>query len=281
MKYQFDLEIANTKEFFDENGFVIFKNVFTIDEVKSAREVLLEIFNVPSAYDGDWDNGEIIKSIRADIFNRYAKTRNLFYNQKVLEAIKSILGNEIAFVPEMVGHKQGFGGWHKDTTSQENAGNTFHYEKDWLMIECAIYLQDNDENFGGGLDVIPGSHKEEKDRFLTPKKGVLSRLVKKLLNFDYSKIDSQNVFSIPSKAGDFIFFNKRLVHRSTPFKQDIEIPKAKEKLALFFVGGKNNGHLNSYFNYIKSRKDYKYLKNFEYQMDFLNECKQNNITLVS
>ncbi len=98
---------------------------------------------------------------------------------------------------------------------------------------------------------------------------------------DNSKIDSQNIYSIPSKAGDFIFFNKRLVHRSTPFKQDIEIPKANEKLALFFVGGKNNDHLISYFNYIKSRKDYKYLKNFEYQMDFLNECKQNNITLIS
>lgn len=158
MKYQFDLQKANTKEFFDKHGFVIFKNVFTIDEVKYAREVLLEIFNVPSAYDGDWDNGEVISSLRADVFNRYEELRCLFVNQKIMKCIKSVLGEDIGFVPEMVAHRKGFGGWHKDTTSQERAGNVFHYDENWLMIECAIYLQDNDSIYGGGLDVIPGSH---------------------------------------------------------------------------------------------------------------------------
>ena len=282
MKYNFDLTKANTKEFFDKNGFALFQNVFTPEEIQAARTTLAAIFDKPSAFEGDWDNRVGIHSLRADLFNRYESLRWLFFKPKIQAALHKVLGDNIGFVPESVAHRKGFGAWHKDTTSQERAGHTFHYEPDWMMVECAIYLQDNDETCGGGLDVIPGTHFEVSDEY-TKAKGLQEKVTNKILRtlFNTNTDSLRKGFHIPSKAGDFLFFNKRLIHKASPNNLTEELSKEKEKLAIFFVGGNNNEHLHSYTDFIKSRKDYVYMQNYKYQDSFLAACEAQNIKVVS
>src|SRR5262249_3919397 len=59
--------------------------------------------------------------------------------------------------------------WHKDTTYLELNGHKFHWERDFLMVGAAYYLQDNSPEYGGGLDVEPGSH-YQPDYFDRPRK---------------------------------------------------------------------------------------------------------------
>ncbi len=130
----------------------------------------IDLFTKPVKFDGDWDNRPAVKALRFDLVNRYKEFRGLFFKPELHAALKVIFeDNETAHVPESVIHFRGFGKWHKDTTTQDIAGRKFHYEPDWLMVECAIYLQDNTPKYGGGLDVIPGTHKEPYDRYVEPK----------------------------------------------------------------------------------------------------------------
>jgi hypothetical protein len=81
-------------------------------------------------------------------------------HKPTIEILRKLLGNDFVVLRECAAHFQGFGGWHKDTTSQEFAGHLFQWSENYLMVEVAYYLQDNDEEYGGGLDVEPGSHRK-------------------------------------------------------------------------------------------------------------------------
>lgn len=280
MKYNIDLSQADSKAFFEKNGFALFKNIFTPEEIQKAREQLFAIFNKTSEFEGDWDNRPGINSLRADLFNRYPEMRWLFLKPQVQEALKKILGDDIGFVPETVAHRKGFGAWHKDTTSQERAGHLFHYEPNWMMVECAFYLQDNDKVYGGGLDVMPGTHLEGKDVY-SKSKTLWTRIKNRLFKNLIKDKESEPGFHIPSKAGDFLFFNKRLIHKASPIHTTEEVPPQHEKLAIFFVGGKNNEHLMNYTNFIRTRKDYVYMVDYAYQPDFLADCAAQKIELVA
>lgn len=275
-----DMSKADSREFFQKNGFAYFKNVFSGNEVATMRQQVLEIFKKPSEFAGDWDDKPPLTAIRADLFNRYQQLRWIFYKPEIHAALKKILGDDIGFVPESVAHYKGFGSWHKDTTSQENTGMHSQHEADWLMVECAVYMQDNVKEYGGGLDVVPGSHKS-KDDFLSKKgNNVVDRLLNKVSTKMVQNKKSKQAFHIPSKAGDFIFFNKKLDHRASPCKSP-NVPVDKEKLAAFFIGGVNNKHLGHYIDYIKNRKDYLYMINYQLNKDFANECKERGINLIT
>jgi hypothetical protein len=273
-----DLTFADSKEFFDEYGFALFKNVFSKDEILLMRAQLRSLISMPSSFPGDWDNGQIFKSLRADIFNRNENLQWIFLKQELSDALRKVIGNEIAFVPEMVFHYMGFGNWHKDTTSQENANVNFHYEPDSIGVECAIYLQDNSDEFGGGLDVIPGSHKMKFDPFIKPK-GIAEKIISKVIKNDIQEECSKKTFRIYSEAGDFIIFNKKLNHRSSPLNNK-NVPVDKEKMALFFIAGVDNRHLAEYVKFIKTRPDYTYLKDYSYSEDFYRKCISSNIKLL-
>ena len=278
--YKFDLNKADTRDFFDEHGFALFRNIFSPDEVKKMRETLNKLFSAKATFPGDWDNKDWIKALRADLFNRYPELRWVFYKTEIHQALQKVLGHDIGFVPESVAHYKGYGNWHKDTTSQENDGVKIQYEPDWLMVECAIYLQDNSELYGGGLDVVPGSHRNQEDQFINSKGlGYISSAINRVKVPVVQTIKTKNGYHIPSKAGDFVFFNKKLDHRASPCAA-ADMPKEKEKLAIFFIGGVNNQHLLEYTNYITTRPSYLYMHDYVVDPEFVRECNEQDITLI-
>ncbi len=277
MPQTFSIDNADTKEFFDEYGFAIFRNLFSAEEIAKLRKESENLFSQPKVYDGDWDDKPLIKAMRADLFNRYDQFRWAFYKPELQQALTKILGT-VGYVPESVLHYLGFGTWHKDTTGQETEGHEFHYAPDCTMVECGIYLQDNSPIYGGGLDVVPGTHKQDKDYFvITKEKSVIRKVISRIQRDRIQAYNTKNCFFIPSKAGDFVFFNKRLNHRGTPCHQR-PIPKEAEKHAIFFIGGKRNEHLENYTRYIMRRYDY--MKDYKLDEKFVAECKERGIYLV-
>jgi len=80
-----------------------------------------------------------------DIYNGYPEARWLLFHKPVLDVLRSLLGEDCSEIPECSVALNSFGvnqwgGWHKDTTTQEIAGYDLHYQDDFLMVGLAYYL---------------------------------------------------------------------------------------------------------------------------------------------
>ncbi|AFY35680.1 phytanoyl-CoA dioxygenase family protein [Calothrix sp. PCC 7507] len=251
-------------EQFHKDGFLLVPSVLEKEQVVELRNSLINLFNSKITFEGDTDH------LRNDICNRYQEFRWLVIHQPIVSALKSLLGNDFVYLPEIGAHKSFYSTWHKDTTSQEAAGLQFQWQPNYLMIEAAIYLQDNDE-YGGGLDVIPGSH-------LYPDLSTNSAA-----HDFWSKITPPPyIHSVQSKAGDLILFDFRINHQaSLPTKCSVNlIPDSKQKLAIFIACSANNKYVVSYKKFIYSRPSYHYLKDYQYQEDFLQLVRDNGLILA-
>jgi len=274
-------ELATSK--FHSDGYLLVSSVFNMDEIDFLRERLIEKFD--SDIRGKSDTPDCLY----DIVNRFQDFEFLLENETFLNIFREILGADFVFIPEMVAHDSSFGDWHKDTTSLEYSGHLFHYESDFLMIQTAVYLQDNTEEYGGGLVAVPGSHMEPY-----PDKYVASRMIAhknsakfgvriknhllrflKICGYKPKELTRSGQVHIPSKAGDVVIFNLKLDHKAAWPKRNI--PNERRKLALYFVCSKNNRHARAYVNYLQSRPEFSYLKDHKYSERLLK--LSNNIFL--
>ena len=270
--------MSDSREELNQRGFVRVPGIFTPEQIAELRVVHDNLFSMPASYDGDLDGQGKIGSIRFDVCARNEGLHWLLVHPPMLDVLRSLLGDDFVFLPEMAAHAGGFGDWHKDTTSQERAGNKFHSEDDFRMIQVAVYLQDNGE-YGGGLDVIPGSH-NLADRYLSRTDPSLAnrirRRVTKQLGLDRGPEDA---ISIPSQAGDLVCFDVRLDHKASwPLSRKQTPPKVK--YAIFFMASANNAHARKYVEYIQSRDDYTYLKGHEYPKDLLELASGHGVNLM-
>ncbi|BAY60651.1 hypothetical protein NIES22_07100 [Calothrix brevissima NIES-22] len=251
-------------EQFYKDGFLLIPSVWTKEQIVELRHTLINLFASEIQFKGD------TPQLRIDIFARYKQLHWLIVHPPLVAALKSLLGNDFVYLPEMAAHKSFYSSWHKDTTSQEAAGNIFQWQPNYLMVEAAIYLQDNDE-YGGGLDVIPGSH-------LYPD----LRTNPAAPEFWQKITPTPSTYSVPSKAGDLVLFDFRIDHKATlPTNSSIEeIPEEKRKLAIFLACSANNEHVVNYKQFISSRSDYHYLKDHQYPDDLLALVKHHNLLLI-
>jgi hypothetical protein len=244
---------------FLNDGFLLVPSVFKEGEVRRMREQLARMFASPASKEGDYDGRGTLGSVRFDPFCRNPELAPILGHSGMVSALKSLLGDDFLYLPEMSAHCGGFGDWHKDTTQQEKAGELFHWSPTYATVEAAIYLQENGE-WGGGLDVIPGSHRVH-DRWVARRSMVeelRARLERRRL------IPWTRGFTIPSKAGDLVLFDFRLDHKATWPKRTGEIPAENRKYALFAACSANNEHAQSYLRYIKRRPDYAFLRGHSY-----------------
>ena len=165
------------------------------------------------------------------------------------------------------------GHWHKDTSAQLKAGHRFHFEPDYAMVQCALYFQDNSVEYGGGVDVIPGSHRTA-DSCSSPLQRVANRLRKKGL-----WPEKRGGTSVMGKAGDLVLFDFRIDHRGTPAAV-LPVPAAARKFALFIAASADNAHARAYADYIGGRADYRYLREHRYSDAFLEEAKRKGVSFL-
>ena len=151
---------AEQKKQFEEKGYLLVPGVMSKEEVAEMRKKVLHIFD-----SGEWKKSPYnTKLSLSDVFETFPEFLNYTLKPKVLEVVKGLLGENPLLMPESAIHYRLYTPWHKDTTSQERAGHNFHHKPEALMIEAGFYMQDNDE-YGGGLTVMEGSHRT-KDNFV-------------------------------------------------------------------------------------------------------------------
>lgn len=277
---------------FEKNGFYLFKNVYTLNEIKTFRKACEKLINEPSISDiGDTSH------IKGDVFHRSKVIRELFFTEKLIKNIEQVLGENFHILPEISVMKSQFGRWHKDTTSIELFGHDFHKHDEFRIVNVAIYCQDNTE-YGGGLDIVPGSHKEsdlytefyrkESEEYEKGKKETVilpesSKSKKSAFNFLKRVIEfflrrtpiikkhfiPKNVFEhpldssdvkqdklrIPTKAGDVVIFDLRLDHKASWPTIQIEDSNKHIKYAFFAICGRNNAETVRYREYLNERSE--------------------------
>lgn len=134
---------------FKDSGYLLIPKILSPDQISWLRAFLRPKFDtVPECrFSGDTSN------VLFDVFTRYPEMRWLLFHRPTINVLKSLLGDDFVVLRETAAHLNQFPLWHKDTTSQEKDGKLFHRERDYLMVEAGYYLQDNTEEYGGGLDL--------------------------------------------------------------------------------------------------------------------------------
>lgn len=261
------------REDFDRDGYAIVRDVFTTPQILRLRADLLEIFDAPVAFAGDRARAKNAAGLRMELTARYPQLRWLLVHPPLLAAIRSLLGDDFIYLPEMSAHDSGYGGWHKDTTSQETAGHTFQWESGFRMLEAAIYLQENHPLYAGGLDVVPGSHKRH-DWFIGRRS--LRERVQRGITLATKRR------ALPTRPGDLLLFDFRLDHRATQPAPLLDVPASHRKLAVFFACSANNSYAQRYREFLASREDYTYLHGaHEYPPDLQQLAASASIQLLA
>ena len=196
-----------SKESFFKNGFIIIENVLSEKEVSSIRETLFSHFK------------NLDKKVETINYALQSELAKLQFNDKLLHSIRSVIGNELVLVNDFNFQFNAFHvkdktkGLHADCNSEFNLRNKYLFSKDYQFGKVGIYLQDNSESMGGGIDVVPGSHKTFTKFSSTILNYIYSRVFQKL-----HKFNNQRRIRVPIKAGSAVYFDSRLLHASTPPK---------------------------------------------------------------
>jgi hypothetical protein len=292
---------AEQKAQYRRDGYLLVPKVLRAEHVTWLRSFFRPRFDLPpeQRLPGDTDHWLV------DIFCHYPEARWLCFHEPTLQVLRSLLGEDfILFAFEGTVHFNWFGGWHKDTGSPERDGHTFFLDKDYEMLTVAYYLQDNTAEYGGGLDVEPGTHRQP-DLFIPPPapgpRSILKRVwhhIDRSARREYwiaherhqawKPYTPSNVYSIPSQAGDLVLIDSRINHHATPSRRATQggfiargiLPPEHEKLAIFFGCSRNTAPAPVYVKYIMGRKDYPYLKNYAYPVDLLEAAKQAAVNIM-
>jgi ectoine hydroxylase-related dioxygenase (phytanoyl-CoA dioxygenase family) len=119
---------------------------------------------------------------------------------KALSAFHDILHQQLSMFPNITVRVDTQAPWHLDEAFRRPHSGWEDGDCDFL--QAIVYLQDNGLG-GGGLDVVPGSHRLNE---LAGKVGSVRDVVQHLLAHKQT---------IESKAGDCAIWDCRLLHRST------------------------------------------------------------------
>lgn len=180
------LNIKSVIPQFKKNGYVIIPGV--LDE----NEVLLSHKEATSLMEKNEDI-----TLTPTEFMSLLNTRKTLFKPIIIEHLLQLF-NPYYMYPNFTVRNNLYIQWHTDdfyldAPLEENIQNIPEF------VMCNIYLQNNSEITGGGIDVIPGSHH-------------LSMVQKQQL---ISK-DDFNYVTVKSKKGDLLLFDYRIIHRGTP-----------------------------------------------------------------
>ncbi len=265
---------AADKKFYQENGYLIVRNVLSKEQVAFLRKRALDIFSSDEWKVSEYNTDRTI----VDPYKYFPEIMKVTLTKEVVDISKFLIGEDhLVLIPETAIMKGFYPAWHKDTTTPEKYGHTFHLRPDFKVVRCGFYLQDNNE-YGGGLSVFAGSHKTADPytgKF--PERTLVSRIKNRLTPNAEEKNKFLNphglkLVDIPTRAGDLVFFDFKIDHKGTiPKSQRLaDVPKDMTKVALFDIFGANDEATKLYIDFIKTRPEaiYNFARNPKESKEF-------------
>lgn len=281
MSIRKDDKITKTEilEAFDRDGYVVISGAIDSARLSELRKHFSDVISNPSSENvfkpglNDFVHDVIpnlpeVKGILMDVFEQDPDLLSLITNNKVLPVLQILLGNDFVVLPDFLVQWNYFNVLHTDMTTAEQRGNDFHKKDNYRVVSIGIYFQENNEH-GGGLHVVPGSHKRQ-DPYVELRQKYSQRKAK--LKKSYFKKQLDTLFlrrlarlrkelmyhpegiNIPSKLGDVVIFDNRIIHRSS-FPEDLaNLGIEGGKMAFMGSCSVNNEHAVNYCNMLNEKK---------------------------
>lgn len=238
-----------SNDFFNKNGYVYYPSFFS-EESKKLINNLNQIFQIKK-----FPTKKKYGFVDGVTFNE--NLWNLIVNEKLLNQISSILGDDFKYIRHSDLHINYKGGLiHRDSS------NRYMYEKDnwdlkvanYKILRVAIYLTDYKET-ESSIIIFPGSHIKENKIFrfrVNIYNFIKSKLRKlKIDNFLPLNILFKNYINIKNLKGDLVIFDQRILHCGGN-----SIFKNKPKYSIFLGYAARNLHTEKHEEYYSKRKGY-------------------------
>jgi len=195
---------TDNRKFFLKEGYVHFKGVISPDEITQLRHTTYQY-----AFTG-------VTHVSTSDFLKVPCFARLPFQSKVVEAIRSILGSDYATLTQfLIAVNLHNPVWHRDSQSQE--GREYLYDPNYMVCKCAVYLQDNDVEWGGGIEIVPRSHLPGYLGYRTPfsRKNPIGKVARRLQRAALRLRDRRlRPLLLPFKSGDALLFHANLIHRA-------------------------------------------------------------------
>uniref|UniRef100_UPI0040481AA4 phytanoyl-CoA dioxygenase family protein n=1 Tax=Algoriphagus sp. TaxID=1872435 RepID=UPI0040481AA4 len=263
------------KDLFEENGFVVVRNVFSESEISELRKLVYQTL------EEDIQSNRAIKIVSP---NRSEKHKNVFYtvgdflikplhslllDERILSIARTILGGQPAHFGES-NYQVGVGdrGFHRDGVDRVFPIGS-DWSEDYHIIRIGVYLQDHDK-CSGGLKVQAGSHKNAKG--------------KRIL--------------LDSRAGDVVVWDLRTFHSGNSVRLTIApnlplgcrienrlpswliIEEEQERIGCFMVFGLDNKHLHRHIEKHYKVKFHDYIKIQKYSPEIIQKSKDAGLDII-
>lgn len=203
-----------------EQGYCVVPNVIAKSQISRLRDLNLNLF----------DQSGLI-TLKPNDFLKNPEVSDILFSSEIVHAISTVVGEKFCIYPDFTIRKSLYIPWHTDTSYLSSSDTDSHEESD--MVQMSIYLQDNDLASGGGLEIIPGSHRYKN----LNRKDLLTNEI----DFGLAKL-------MPSMAGDLVFWDSRIIHRSSNQNK-----KSKVKLAIQWTISKTERFSAQYIQYLIDR----------------------------
>jgi hypothetical protein len=215
-------------------GYVIVRGVLAPGEIVRLRAVCARWF-------GTYRRADMLPSE----FLGEPELARVPFSPPVVDALQQLLGSDYTTFPDFNVQSNKYGGWHRDNNSEGPAD--YLYAPDYLFVKCGVFLQDNDAERGGGIDVVPGGHRLRIGR--------AQSLLSRTLRWAYYKLSRP--LTVPVRAGDLVCFDSRLYHQSTWPRQVperlrerdtvvLDTEPADAKYVLYWDASRTNAHVASF-----------------------------------
>ena len=170
----------NLYDEYNKRGYVLSRSIIDEDQCNKLRKYVKNLIKKNPK-----DGKNII--LHSKCIND-KKIYQILFNDRINKDIKKIFGKKY-FVNQFEIQYNSFplkinSGYHYDAQSERN--NAYLKDKNYAFGKVGVYLQDNNTNFGGGINLIPYSHKIFPIKFLR-----LENFLKKFMSRFHKKIDTR------------------------------------------------------------------------------------------
>ncbi|WP_298332982.1 class I SAM-dependent methyltransferase [Asticcacaulis sp.] len=143
-------------------GFTVLKDIYAADAAGDIRQMAEAIFARPDSLDPSLGDST---HVRNNALARFDDISRVLMNDRMLTAIQRIVGDGGYILPVNALCQDRYSTWHKDVHGLEKRGYDFHWKTEDLgLYTVIVYQQESSREQGGGLDIIPGSHRV-RDRY--------------------------------------------------------------------------------------------------------------------
>ncbi|MDD2895908.1 MAG: phytanoyl-CoA dioxygenase family protein [Aliarcobacter sp.] len=254
----------NELKYYEENGFIMFPNMFSKNEVEELKNELIELENNQKLREKEELISEPDSEQLRTIFNQHLFSKvydKLSKDSRILDKVEQILGSDVYIHHGRINIKRAYKGksfpWHSDF-------ETWHSEDGIPNCRCLsawVMLTDNTQ-FNGPLYLLKGSHKQFVScQGQTPDDNYKKSLKKQ--EYGVPSLDSIKSISVEDdmvaalgNAGTLVLHDGNIIHGSP---DNISI---SDRTNAFFVFNSVENKPEKPFAAKKSRASFLCLKDF-------------------